>query len=142
MSTEENKVLANRIVEEIFNQGDLSRMDELIAPDGVVHDPDREYRGSEQIKQGITRLRAAFPDLRYTVEDMIAERDQVVVRYSGRGIHQGEFRGIPPTGKQMTYTGILIWRFGDGKMVEHWAVADVLGLFQQLGVIPPLGQSG
>jgi predicted ester cyclase len=139
MSTEENKALAYRVVEEIFSQGDLNRVDELLAPDMVVHDPDKELRGREQVKQGIVRLHAAFPDLRYTIEDLIAEGDKVAMRYRGWGTHQGEFRGVLPTGKEMTYTGILILRFAEGKVVEHWAVSDVLGIFQQLGVISPLG---
>ena len=81
----------------------------------------------------------AFPDLHYTVEDLVAEGDKVVVRYTGRGTQQGELWGIPPTGKQMTYTGILIWRFAEGKIAEHWAEPDRLGLMQQLGVISPQG---
>jgi hypothetical protein len=79
MSTEENRALAHRVVEEIYSQGDLSRIDEFLALDMVVHDPGREYRGREQVKQAIARLHAAFPDLRYTVEDMIAERDKVAI---------------------------------------------------------------
>lgn len=137
MSLEDNKALAYRVVEEIFSQGNPDSIEALFAQDMVVHDTDKELRGMEQVKQGIVRLHAAFPDLRYTVEDLIAEGDKVAMRYRGQGTHQGEFRGVQPTGKEMSYTGILILRFADGKVVEHWAVADVLGIFQQLGVIPP-----
>jgi predicted ester cyclase len=137
MSTSENKVLANQILREIFSQGNLSHIDELFAPDIVIHDPDKELHGMEQVKQGIIRLRAAFPDLHYTVEDTIAEGDKVVIRFTGRGTHRGEFRGIPPTGKEMLYTGIMILRFVERKVVDYWAVSDVLGIFRQLGVILP-----
>jgi len=141
MSIEENKVLAYRILEEIFSQGNLSHIDELFAPDIVIHDPDKELRGMEQVKQGILRLREAFPDLYYTVEDIIAEGDKVVMRFIGQGTHRGEFRGVPPTDKEMTYTGIMILRFVESKVVDYWAVSDVLGIFRQLGVIPPLTRS-
>ena len=141
MSAEENKTLAHRILEEIFNGLNPNLIDELFAPGIVVHDPDKELRGLEQVKQGILRLRGAFPDLHYTAEDMIAESDKVVVRFTGRGTHRGEFRGVPPTDKEMTYTGIMILRFVDGRVVDYWAVSDALGIFQQLGVIPPVAPS-
>ena len=137
MSTAENKVLASQILEEIFSQGNLIHIDELFSPDIVVHDPDKVLRGLEQVKQGITRLRIAFPDLHYTAEDIIAEDDKVVIRFNGRGTHRGEFRGIPPTDKKMTYTGIMILRFIESKAVDFWGVSDVLGIFQQLGVVLP-----
>lgn len=133
MSTTENKALASRVLEEIFNQGNLSSMNELFSPDLVIHDPDKELRGLEQVKQGISRLRTAFPDLHYTAEDMIAEDDKVTLRFTGRGTHRGEFRGMPPTERSMTYTGMMILRFVEGKAVDYWAVSDALGIFQQLG---------
>jgi len=135
MGVDENKALSNRVWEEIWHQGNLSRIDEIFAPDAVAHDPGMELRGTEAIKQFVASMRAAFPDLHYTVEDQIAEGDKVVTRYTGRGSHQGEILGIPPMGKQITYTGILIQRVADGKIAEHWAEADGLGLMQQLGVI-------
>jgi steroid delta-isomerase-like uncharacterized protein len=133
MSTAENKVFAFRILEEVFNRGNLSYIDEFFSPDIVIHDPDKELRGLEQVKQGIARLRMAFPDLHYTAEDVIAEDDKVVIRFRGRGTHRGEFRGAPATDKKMTYTGIMILRFVDNKVVDYWAVSDALGIFQQLG---------
>ena len=137
MSIEENKSLATRVMEEIFSQGDLNSMSELFAPDMVIHDPDKELRGRDQAQQGIFRLRAAFPDLRYTVLDQIAEGDKVVMRFQGQGTHLGEFRGYAPTQKKMTYTGIVILRFSGGQVIEHWGVSDVLGMFRQLGLIQP-----
>ncbi|HEX9389045.1 MAG TPA: ester cyclase [Anaerolineales bacterium] len=141
MSTAENKVFAYRILEEIFSQGNLSNMEELFSPEMVIHDPDKELRGLEQVKQGIMRLRMAFPDLHYIAEDMIAEEDKVVIRFTGRGTHRGEFRGVPPTDKDMTYTGIMILRFVEKKAVEYWAVSDALGIYRQLGVILPSARS-
>jgi steroid delta-isomerase-like uncharacterized protein len=133
MSITENKTLALRILDEVFSQGDVGALNELFSTDIVVHDPDKELRGLEQVKQGMLRLRMAFPDLHYTAEDMIAEEDKVVIRFTGRGTHQGEFRGVPATGKSMTYTGIIILRFVEQKVVDYWAVSDALGIFQQLG---------
>jgi steroid delta-isomerase-like uncharacterized protein len=141
MSTAENKVFAYRILEEIFSHGNLSNMDELFSPDIVIHDPDKELRGLEQVKQGIMRLRMAFPDLHYTAEDMIAEEDKVVIRFTGQGTHRGEFRGVPPTDKKMTYTGIMILRFVKKKVVDYWAVSDALGIYRQLGVPLPGARS-
>ena len=142
MSTAENKMIAYRILDELFSQGNLSTINELFSPDIIVHDPDKELRGPDQVEQGITRLRTAFPDLYYTVEDMIAEGDKVVIRFTGRGTHQGEFRGVAPTGKKMIYTGIVILGFIQGRLVDYWAVSDALGIFQQLGTYPPIARAG
>jgi predicted ester cyclase len=141
MSTAENKVFAYRILEEIFSQGNLITMAELFSPDIVIHDPDKELRGLEQVKQGIMRLRESFPNLHYTAEDMIAEDDKVMIRFTGRGTQRGEFRGVPPTGKYMTYVGIMILRFVEKKAVDYWAVSDALGIYRQLGVILPSARS-
>jgi len=85
--------------------------------------------------------RTAFPDVHFTIEDQIAEGDRVVTRWTARGTHQGPLVGIPPTSKQVTMSGIAIYRLVDGKIVEQWGVNDMLGLLQQLGVVPILGQS-
>ena len=137
MSPESNKLLAQRVWEEVWHQGQLSRIDDLFTTDFVRHDPGgRELQGTEQNRQFIGSLRAAFPDVHYTVEDQIAEGDKVVVRYRFRGTHLGAFQGMPPTGKQVTYTGILIYRIVDGKITEQWTEFDLLGLLRQLGVLP------
>jgi predicted ester cyclase len=101
-----------------------------------------EVHGPEGLKQLFTMLRTAFPDWSETIEDLMAEEDRVVFRVTGQGTHQGEFMGIPATGKPVTRPGIDIVRNVDGKLVEHWANIDQLGMMQQLGVIPPPGQSG
>jgi len=137
MSPESNRLLAQRVWEEVWHQDQLSRIDDLFTTDFVRHDPGgRELQGPEQNRQFIGSLRAAFPDVHYTVEDQIAEGDKVVVRYRFRGTHLGAFQGMPPTGKKVSYTGILIYRIGDGKIAEQWTEFDLLGLLRQLGVLP------
>ncbi len=138
MSTEENKALARRIIEEGWNQGNLATVDELMAHDHVGHHslvpnqpPNREH-----YKQYIARTRAAFPDFHATIEQQIAEGDLVMTRWSVQGTHQGMFRGHSPTGKQMTVTGVVIDRIVDGKAVEGWMEMDTLHQMQQLGVVP------
>lgn len=137
MSAESNTSLAHRVWEEIWHQGQLSRIDELFTPDFVRHDPGgRELHGPEQNRQFISSLCVAFPDVHYTVEDQIAEEDKVVMRYRFEGTHLGAFQGGPPTGKQVSYTGILIYRMAYGKIAEQWTEFDLLGFLQQLGVLP------
>lgn len=136
--SEQNKMLARRAVEEVWNRGDFAVVDELVASDIVVHasTPAGEIHGAEGIKQFYAALRKAFPDIHFTIEDQIAEGDRVVTRWTARATHTGEFQGIPPTGKQGRLTGIDIDRFANGKVVECWPNADELGLLQQLGVLP------
>jgi steroid delta-isomerase-like uncharacterized protein len=133
--SEKNKALARQIIEEIFNGSNLPNLEALIGKDVVIHDTDKELHGLEQLRQGIKNLHTAFPDLNYTIEELLADNGKVAVRCRGKGTHAGSFRGIAPTGKKMTYTVILIWRFENDKMVEHWAVSDVYGMLQQLEVI-------
>lgn len=143
MSVEQNKINFRRIPEEIFNQGNLALADELFAADYIEHVPPAPGwpSGVAGFKQFVMTLRAAFPDFHYTVEDdAIAEGDKVVGRITGHGTHQGELMGIPPTGKYATWSEIHIGRFAGGKLVEHWANLDQLGMLQQLGVVPMPGQ--
>ena len=140
MSTENNKGLIRRVYEESINQGNLALLDELISSDYVEHDPNypQPVRGAEGLKQSFQPFRSAFPDLHFTIEDIIGEGDTVAVRQTGRGTHQGELFGIPPTGKQLTVTGMTCHKFVNGKPVENWVNADNLGMLQQLGVIPAM----
>ncbi|MFQ5901607.1 MAG: ester cyclase [Thermodesulfobacteriota bacterium] len=142
MSVEENKAIMRRWYEEVLNKGNLAVVDELIATDCVDHNPlaPELPAGLEGVKQGFTMFRTAFPDVRVTVEDMIAEGDKVVSRLTLRGTHKGEFMGIAPAGKQVTVASIDIVRIAGGKMVEHWDVIDELSMMQQLGVVPPPGE--
>ncbi len=140
MSVEENKAIERRFTEELFNKGNLAAVDELVATNFVAHigipgvTPDREG-----LKQFVTINRTAFPDFHSTIEDIIAEGDKTVQRFTARGTHKGEFMGIPPTGKQVTITGIAIDRIAGGKIVENWVNMDMLGMMVQLGVVPPPG---
>jgi steroid delta-isomerase-like uncharacterized protein len=144
MSTEENKALARRLYEEVFNQGQLEAVDQLVAPDAIEHEevPGIAGSGSEILKHFVTIFRAAFPDAQVTIEDLIAEGDKVVCRVTFHGTQQGEFMGIAPTGRPITFAVIDILRVADGKIVEHWGQTDNLGLLQQLGAIPAPGQPG
>ena len=138
MSLEENKALVRRGWEEIWNKGDLTIADKHYTANYVAHMPGPpDLPGPEGHSQFVTMFRTAFPDLHFTVEDQIAEGDKVVNRVTGRGTHQGEFMGIPPTGKQVTMTGITIDRIDGDKLAESWASWDALGMMQQLGVVPP-----
>jgi len=137
MSVEQNKALGRRWVEEIWGKGNLAAIDEIYAtkfiwnwaPPGVT--PDRE--GYKQI---VTMNFAAFADVKCTLEDVIAEGDKVVVRWTWRGTHKGEYMGIAPTGKQVTLTGIGIVRIEGGKALEEWGEMNMMGMMQQLGVVP------
>ncbi len=143
MSAEENKAVARREIQELFNHtGDLAAADEIYAPDYVGHDPTTgDIRGVESAKQFAAAYRQAFPDLEATIEDQIAEGDKVVSRFSARGTHQGETEEFgPPTGNRVETSGITIERFEGGKIAEDWTQYDALGMMQQLGLIPEPGQ--
>ncbi len=144
MSTEENKATVRRFTEEGWNQGNIAVFDELSAPNWVFHDPTLpDVRTLAEYKSWATEVLRAFPDFHATIEDMIAEGDQVVVRYTLRGTNTGDIvtpMPIPATGKQVSVTGIAIVRFAGGKGVEVWEQDDNLGFFQQLGLIPAPGQ--
>lgn len=137
METGYLKHLTERVWEEIWHQGALSQIDDLFTPDFVRHDPGgRALYGTGQNRKFIGGLRTAFPDLRFTTDDLIAEGDRVVVRYHFQGTHLGEFQGMPPTRKRVSYTGILIYRMADGKIAEQWTEFDLLSFLRQLGVVP------
>lgn len=137
----ENKARFRRTYEELLNGGELSVADELVAPDFVNHEaPPGMDRGPESIRGLATMLRTAFPDLRFTIEDLVAEGDTVAGRLTMSGTHEGPLMGMSPTGRSVRQDHIHIVRFRDGKAIEHWGVRDELGMMQQLGVIPPLGQ--
>ncbi len=140
MSTEQNKTIVRQLIEEVWNKGNLSRAEALISASFVDHTaPPGLAPGLEGFKQMYSMFRAAFPDLQISIEDQIAEGDKVVGRVTLHGTHQGDFRGMSPTGKAITVTGIRIDRITKGKVVEHWASFDQLGMLQQLGAVPTPG---
>jgi predicted ester cyclase len=141
MSTEANKALFRRFIEEVVNHGNMVVADEIMAPDFAEHEelPPQIPRNREGVKQLFTMLRSGLPDMQVIIEDEIAEGDRVVFRLLFRGTHQGTFMGIPPTGRQVSYEVIDIARIADGKLVEHWGLSDNLSFLQQLGAIPQPG---
>jgi steroid delta-isomerase-like uncharacterized protein len=138
MSVEQNKALFRRFVEEVFNKGDVSTIDELLAPNFVEREvlPPGTPSGREGVKQLTMMFRTAFPDFNVSIDDMIAEGDKIVARTTWNGTQKGEFMGIPPSGKRVSFDVIDIIRLSGGKFVEHWGVMDSSAMMQQLGVIP------
>ena len=138
---------SRRMLEEAFNEGKFELVDQLIAPDAVNHDPAtpaqlRALRGPEVFKRTASMYRAAFPDVRMVVDDVIWADDKVVLRWHSEGTHRGELAGLAPTGAHGSVTGISIDRWQDGKVVESWTEWDNLGLARQLGAAPPEGSVG
>ena len=145
MSTEANKTLVRRAIEEGWNQGNLALTEELDAANFIHHDPDfPNFQTREDYRQWVTETRNAFPDLHLTIEDMIAEGDKVVTRWTFHGTNTGALvtpMPLPATGRQVTVTGITISHLAGGKFIEDWHQADIMGFLQQLGVIPAPGQA-
>ena len=143
MSTEANKKVLRRFFEELFNTGDLSVADEIVALNYVNHNtiPGEPY-GREGLKFFVTLLRTAFPDIHFTIDDQIAEGDKVATRLHFTGTHQGKFASVPATGKSVTATAINVQRMADGQIQETWLDWDALGLMHQLGAIPEPGAGG
>jgi steroid delta-isomerase-like uncharacterized protein len=139
MSTEDNKALVRRFYEEVINQKNLALVDELCTTTHVYHNPPTTLHGREEFKHLLSLYFTAFPDARLSVEDQIAEGGKVVMRYAFRGTHQADLMGIPPTGKQVTVTGMIITHIVNGTFEEGWLNFDALGMLQQLGVIPTMG---
>ncbi len=138
--SEHNKAIVRRLFAELWNNGNLSVADEIFAPNYAHHDsstPDFGL-GPDSEKRRLALYRGAFPDLHLTVEDVIAEGETVMTRWSCRGTHKGELNGIAPTGKQITISGVTVARLSNGKMAEGYVNWDALGLMQQLGVVPQL----
>lgn len=139
-TTEDIKALGRRIPLEAFNQGNKAVFDEVVAADADDHLPPPGLPpGREGYKQFVTMLRAAFPDIHYTVNVEVAEGDKMMHHTTARGTHRGAFLGIAPTGKQVTWNEMHILRFANGQAVEHWGNVDQLSILQQLGVIPAAG---
>lgn len=135
MSAEANKELARRFFEEVWNQGDEAAIDRYVAADAHGNDPDFGT-GREAFRRQWRQWRAAFPDLRFEVVDVIAEGEKVLTRWVLTGTHQGEIFGIPPTGRSVRVEGMSLDRIRDGQIVEGFDGWDALGLRQQLGAIP------
>ena len=136
MSAEENKALVERFVEEFWNGGNLSAADELMAPDAQIHLPAGEVVDVDGLKGFAGTFRGSFPDWHSTFEELVAEDDRVAERWTGRGTHRGELQGIAPTGKRVEVPGSVFYRIVGGKIVEFRGQLDMMGMMQQLGVMP------
>lgn len=136
MTTAQNKRIVREHFEEIWTKGNLDAVERTIAPDMISHDPRGPEPGQEAFKDFVNATRSAFPDIGVTVGDMVAEGDVVAARATFTATHQGEFQGIPPTGKQITVNLQGFFRIADDKIAEAWVIRDDLGTMQQLGAIP------
>jgi steroid delta-isomerase-like uncharacterized protein len=140
MSTENNKALVRRGFEVGMNQRKLDVFDELLAPSYHNHNMPAPSPGPTGMKQVLAMFTEAFPDLQITIEQMIAEGDRVATQGAWKGTHKGVFMGVPATGKSVSVGYIDVWRMENGKAVENWVQMDLLGLMQQLGVVPGPGR--
>ena len=132
----DNRQIVQRFIDECWNQGNLNTVMELVANDCRYHDPvfPSLTSGAENIKNHIQTCRSGFPDLRFTIDDTIAERNEVVIHWTGAGTHKGQFLGMPPTNKKASVTGTSIFRIEGGKIVEEWASWNLMSMMEQLGI--------
>src|SRR6476620_6843406 len=136
MAAVENKAVISSFVEEVINQGQLKRADDLVAVDFLELDPlPGQQQGREGLKQVIGAFRAAFPDIHWEIEEMLGEGDKVFSRFTWHGTHSGEFFGVPATGRQISVKGMVVDRVVAGKMVESRILMDGLSMMRQLVVI-------
>ena len=133
--SEEDKAIARKFFR-MFELGDPSMADEFVATDYYNHDAPDPSIGLEGVKSAVTTFKKAFPDAQVNIAYQLAEGDKVVSRYTWSGTHQGEFYGVPATGKRVNWTVTATFRIADGKIRETWLNMDQLGLMQQLGVVP------
>ncbi len=140
-SPDANNAIAVRFFESVWNKGDFGVLDTLISPDADDHSTvggqPKTEKGSASFRAIVSMFRAGMPDIRLTIDDEVYAGDKVVHRWHLVGTDTGGLMGMPPSGKQLTFSGTTVVRMADGKIVERWANVDELGLLQQLGVVPP-----
>lgn len=142
MSTETNKATVRRMIEQVWNERRVDLIEEFYTEDYVGHNPGvPPTNGLEVLKAETTMGLNAFPDLKLSFDDEIAEGDKVAARWTMRGTHQGEIYGIPATGKQVTHEGAVVYRLVNARIAEVWFYPDNLGMMQQLGVVPALAEA-
>jgi steroid delta-isomerase-like uncharacterized protein len=134
--SEANKSAMKEFFQRVYNQGDIAFLDQLASADFVSHDRGNPTSDREGVKQIVGAIKAAFPDVVFTADDVIGEGDRVAARFTMRGTQSGEFMGVPATNKPIVVTGIDIVRFEGGQAVEHWHEWSGMELLQQLGVLP------
>jgi steroid delta-isomerase-like uncharacterized protein len=142
MSIEQNKDIARRFIQEVFVKADPSAVDELATEDFTPHSWGEMPPGRDSLKAAQQRVMQGLSDASMTVDDVIAEGDKVVVRLTSHGRHDGEFMGMPASGREYSISEIHIFRIADGKVAEHWRDADMLGMMQQLGAMPTPAAAG
>lgn len=139
MITQNNEALVRSYIEEVFNNRNLAALADFLAPDEVDHTlPPGMPTNITGTTQAISMFLKAFPDLRITIDESVAEGDKVVIRYTSHGTQRGPFIVIPPTGREIAVSSYLTARIADGKIVEFWGLDDQLGMLQQIGVIPAM----
>ncbi len=142
-SSSEGKALVRRYLEELVPSGAIHLLDEVFSADLVAHLGEHSVRGIRVMRDYVTAFHAAFPDVRYSIEDEIAEDDRIAVRWRWEGTHRGQFQGIAPTGRRVSQTGTTVFRTSGGRIVEAWPQADFMGLMGQLGATVQLpGRTG
>ena len=134
--SEDYKRIVRRVYDEVIGQGKLEVADEIVAAGCVDHEMPG-VQGPDALKQVTAMFRSAFPDFKMTMDDAIVDGNQIAVRFTATGTHQGEFAGVPATGKSISIGGVDILRFENGMVVEHWGYSDQMGLMQQIGVVMP-----
>ena len=137
----DNKAIVRRLYEEVWNKRRLELVDEIISPSHALHDPNLSGSavGPEAYKRQVTRFITAFPDLRFTVEDIVGEKEKLAVAWTISGTHKSEFMGIPATNKKVSVDGITINHIVNAKIMDSYVSWDAWGMMQQLGVVPALG---
>ena len=137
MSTETNKATIIRMVEQVWNEGRVDLVEEFFTEDYVQHVVGQPTEvGANMVREAVTASRHAYPDFQLRIDEQVAEGDKIAARWSMTGTHQGEFYGIPSTGKKVGHSGTTFYRLANGRIAEIWFLADMLGLMQQLGVVP------
>lgn len=130
-----NEVVIRRFVDEVINNGDYSAIRELVHPNYVYRSPDQELRGPEALQNLLTTYRSGLPDLKTHIDDLIVSGDKVVISITLKGTHTGDLMGISATGEKLTVQGMVLSRLEDGNIIEEWEILDMLGMFQQLGIV-------
>jgi steroid delta-isomerase-like uncharacterized protein len=130
-----NKELVRRFYKEVYADWNMALVDAVLSPHFVSHDWPEGARGPQAFREYYSAIRAAVPDARYVVDELIAEGDRVVVRWRLLGTHQGAFRGLAPTGRAITLKGVAVYRLEDGKLMERWVVSDLYGMLAEVGAM-------
>lgn len=136
MAVEENKAVVRRMLDEVFGQGKLEVIDDLVGPEHIRHTATRDTRGSEPLRQLVEWFRAFLPDVTVEIHNLIGEGDYVAAYFTFHGTDEGGYRDRPPSGQRVAYQGCDIFRFEEGRIAERWGVVDTLSLLYQIGAAP------